>query len=153
MRRSQFFVLLAIVLSVITPVEAAVEGTVVTARLGAHPLFLWDCSSVVARIVRDGRRRDDALRSLEAQAVRVAAARLASAGQARDLTVRAIYQKSGAVSPVYKTATLEGVEQVFDVTVEVTALRSGDASLSRALEQGEIPNGVKIAITGALPPE
>lgn len=141
----------AAIFFVCAPAEAGVDGTVIMAKAGDRPLFLWDCTPVVTKMVETKQPRDAALRELESDAMTIASERAATTG-ARSLTVRVVYQKTGAVSPTYGTATFEGVEHVFDLTVDTSDAKSHGASFASSLANGTAPKSVTVSIAGALPP-
>jgi hypothetical protein len=133
-------------------VAAAVQGTVVTAKSGAHAMVIWDATPAVAGIVSDKQPRDAAMKSLESQAMQIAGQRAPSLSDAQTITVRVVYQKTGAVNPAYGTPTFAGVERVFDLTVDAAAAKSQSAALSQALAAGNTPKGVTVQVSGELPP-
>ena len=131
---------------------AETPGTIIVARTGSDALLLWDATPLVADIVSEKRSRVSALRDLEAQAMQILSARAATMADAKRLTIRVLYQKTGAVSPVYGTPTLEGVERVFELTAEKDRARKNGTAYSRALSQGRVPPGLHLLQTGDLPP-
>ncbi|MBV8727280.1 MAG: hypothetical protein JO233_05810, partial [Candidatus Eremiobacteraeota bacterium] len=72
--------------------------------------------------------------------------------RAQTLTIRMIYQKTGAVSPVYGTATFEGIERVFELTAPANDARTRTKQLADALKHGSVPPGIVLNVTGQLPP-
>jgi len=78
--------------------------------------------------------------------------RAPSLRHAKSLTIRLIYQKTGAVSPVYGTATFEGIERLFELTASANDARSHAKQLADQLQHGSVPRGVDLNVTGKLPP-
>jgi hypothetical protein len=148
--------LVAFVLAIIpigTPADApAPGGTVLLAKTGEQALVIWDATSTVTTIVSDKTPRDVALQTLESQAVTVAASKAPVLPSAKTITVRIIYEMSGDVSPVYKTATFTGFQHLVAVTVPKLDLAKNAASYSKALAAGTVPADVKVDKTGDLPP-
>jgi hypothetical protein len=135
-----------------TPASAAIKGDVFQSKGGDSPFFVWDATPVVVDLVNAKVSRDAALHGLEANSIDLLAEREPSLKGAKRLTVRVIYQKIGAVNPAYGTATLTGVEQVFDLSVDASTIVARHKALSKALAAGKVPSGVRIAMTGELPP-
>ncbi len=126
------------------------QGPVILARSGAHPIYIWDASTYVARLVTDKNVGVDGLRALEATSL-LALSERAKASHANELTIQTIYSRTGAVSPTYAAATFGGVERVCTLTASRAALvRSGD-KLAHSLQSGMIPPEVRVGLTGKLP--
>jgi hypothetical protein len=128
------------------------QGTVVVAKGGARPLLLWDATPVVTATVANKQPRDQALRDLESQAMRILSEHANALKHAKTLTIRVIYQKTGAVSPVYGTATFEGIERVFELTAPAADARLRAKQLADAIGRGTVPAGIRLDVTGKLPP-
>jgi hypothetical protein len=128
------------------------EGTVVQARAGANPLFLWDATAAVTAIVEKKQPREMALRELEVRALQILSARAMSVKSAKALTIRVIYQKTGAVSPIYGSATFEGVERLFELTVAPDPLRTQEKTMAQTINASKVPSGMRLVVTGELPP-
>ncbi|MBV9276958.1 MAG: hypothetical protein JOZ97_01835 [Candidatus Eremiobacteraeota bacterium] len=128
------------------------DGMVVVAKGGDKPLLLWDATPVVTTIVSTKQPRQPALQDLESRAIQIVGQRVGSLKRAKNVTIRLIYQKTGAVSPVYGTATFEGIERLFELTVVADDARAHAKQLADALEHGTVPRGVSVNVTGKLPP-
>jgi hypothetical protein len=76
---------------------------------------------------------------------------LQSFGTAKTVTVRVIYQKTGAVSPEYGNASLQGVERLFAITYPVANLTTKAPAYAEAFQKGTPPEGVTVATLGKLP--
>lgn len=126
-------------------------GTVVVAKAGATPLLLWDATAMVTAAVASKRPREAALRDLESQAMQILGRHARALNNAKSLTIRVIYQKTGAVSPVYGTATFEGVERLFELTAPYEKVLHAK-QLADSIARGTVPSGVRLNITGTLPP-
>ena len=128
------------------------SGMVVVAKGGANPLLLWDATPVVTTTVANKQPRDAALRDLESQAMQILGERSGALRRAKTLTIRVIYQKTGAVSPVYGTATFEGIERVFELRAPAADARLHAKTFADSLAHGSVPRGVALTVTGKLPP-
>jgi hypothetical protein len=125
-------------------------GTVIMARAGAAPLYVWNATPYVAQLGTDKLLGDPGLHALEATAV-TALAEKAKSQTSSTIAVRVVYEKTGAVSPLYRTATFEGLEDVFTITADRKALVGSAAAWATSLQGGKTPQGLTIAVTGALP--
>jgi len=128
------------------------QGMVVVAKGGASPLLLWDATPLVTTIVTNKQPRPAAMRDLESQAMQILGDRVRALPRAKTLTIRMIYQKTGAVSPVYGTATFEGIERVFELTAPASDARLHAKQLADALGHGSLPASLHLNVTGTLPP-
>lgn len=145
------FVTIAVVLSIAAPALAdGVAGTVTIARPSGSALAIWDASADVASIVTNKTSDADANALLERDALHVLAGALAKFDKHSDtIRLRVIFQKTGAVSPVYGSATFTGVERY--ATLE---LKGDDAFGDRDTWKetpAEIPHWISFTVTGALP--
>lgn len=127
-------------------------GTVVVAKTGPTPLLLWDATPLVTQVVQNKQPREAALRDLESQAMQILGQHARGLKHAKSLTIRVLYQKTGAVSPVYGTATFEGVERVFELTASSADARAHAKQLAEGIARGTVPRGVRLNVTGTLPP-
>lgn len=71
---------------------------------------------------------------------------------ASTVEVRALYQRNGDVSPIYKTATFAGVERLLTMTATYTAAVKNKAAWEKQLAAGAMPSGINASVTGDLPP-
>ena len=126
-------------------------GPVILARSGIQATYLWDASPYVAQLVVESNVGDTGLRALEGTAVSVLRDK-AILSHAKILILRVVYTRSGAVSPVYKTLTFEGVEKLAVLSVAREAVVQHGAAWPQDVEDGRIPPDLKVEITGKLPP-
>jgi hypothetical protein len=129
-----------------------VEGTLVMARGGAQPLYLWNATNYVAHLVTDKLLGTDGMRALEASALQALVEKI-SGNTAKVVSLRVVYAKTGAVSPAYGTPTFAGMENVLTVTADRQSLLKHVASWQANIASGRTPAGVRIEVSGALPPQ
>lgn len=127
-------------------------GTVVLAKSSPDALLLWDSSPVLAKLVGDKVGESKALLALESDAMTIATQRAGKLTTSKTLTVQVIYSMTGAVSPVYNTATFAGIEKVLTVSGSPADLAKNGATYATQLLQGTVPASVKVAVSGKLPP-
>jgi hypothetical protein len=128
------------------------DGAIIEGRMTASAtIFLWEATPYVTRLVHDRVLGTAGLREMEATGVGVLVKR-AKGVHSRGIELRALYQKTGAVSPIYQVATLEGVEHVFTMRADVRALQRNAAAWTTDLRRGIRPRGLAIDVTGSLPP-
>jgi len=144
--------LLLAVAAAVPAAASTVQGTVVTAKTGTNALIMWDSTPAIESIVSNKQPRDAAMKSLESQAMQIAGQRAASLPDSKTITVRVVYQKIGAVNPAYGTPTFAGIERVFDLTVDSSAVKTQSDALAKSLAGGTTPKGVTLQVTGELPP-
>ncbi len=127
-------------------------GNVIVARTAGDALLIWDASVDIAGIVTNKTPDADANALLERDAARVLAASLSKVDKAAtSITVRVIYQKTGAVSPVYGTATFAGVERY--ATLKLSGKDAND-DRDKWRELGDAapaPGWFAFAVIGQLP--
>ncbi len=133
--------------------DDAVPGHAVLAKPGGDALVIWDASPVVASIVKS--KTDDAGANdlLERDAVHVLATMAPNVDKsAKTITVRVIYSKTGAVSPVYGTPTFMGIERYATLTVPAGDVQ-GDRDKWKELDaKAPVPAWFAFKVTGLLPP-
>lgn len=98
-------------------------------------------------------KRTDAagLRDIEATAVRALADKAASLKK-RSGVLRVLYARTGAVSPIYGSPTFEGTERLMTLSATGSALQRDAGVWIAQVLRGNIPIGLKITVTGKLPP-
>jgi len=129
-------------------------GPAVLTRAHGEPTAIWDSTSDLTAIVNTKPSAEEALRRLEADALTVLVQKAkALKPDEKALTVQAIYQRSGAVSPAYQTATFMGVEHLFTLKASVADAEANAAAWTAQIKAGKVPSGVTINVTGKLPPE
>jgi len=133
--------------------EDAVPGHAVLARATDDALIIWDASPVVASIVRSKLSDADADALLKRDALRILAANAANIGNAaRSVTVRIVYSKTGAVSPVYGTPTFTGIERYATLTASGPDVRSDRDRWKELDPKSAVPGWAVFKVTGLLPP-
>jgi hypothetical protein len=135
-----------------TPIRP-MQGHVVEARAtAASTLFLWDATPYVIALVHDRVLGNAGLRAIQATGA-TALAQRAKAARSRNVVLRILYQKTGAVNPAYGAPTFEGVEVVAVLSAPAKqAVRNGPAWAAQ-LAQGRTPKGLTVQILGRLPPQ
>jgi len=134
------------------PAVRPASGAVIMAKAsGDSTLFIWDATPYVTQLVSDKMLGDDGLHAIEATAIQALADKVKKASTAA-VTVRELYSKTGAVSPVYGSPTFAGVERVVTIGAQRAALEKNAEAWSASLAKGTIPQGVTIDISGKLPP-
>lgn len=131
------------------PVRPA-SGPVILTRAGAEASYTWDSSTYVAQLVNEKVPVAEGLRALEASALSALASK-AKTAKATTVSIKVVYSRTGAVSPVYKVATFAGIEKVCTITVRRSDLMKDADSWSSSLAAGTVPAQVKIDVTGRLP--
>ncbi len=127
-------------------------GNVIVARPGGSALLIWDASADVTAIVANKVSDADAKTSLERDAARVLADSLAKIDKdATSVAVRVIYDKTGAVSPIYGSATFAGVERYAILHMSGADAR-GDRDHWRELSSSSTPPAwFAFDVSGELP--
>jgi len=129
-----------------------IEGHVIEARANsAETLYLWDATPYVIHLVHDHLVGTSGMRALEQTAI-VALCNRAKAVRSHNVTMRALYQRVGAVDPAYGTPTFAGVERVFTLRASREDASTRAAKWLSAVNGGTVPSGLHIEITGKLPP-
>ena len=133
--------------------DDAVPGHAVLAKPDGDALVIWDASPVVASIVKAKTNDDGANDLLERDAVHVLATMAPDVDKsAKTITVRVIYSKTGAVSPVYGTPTFMGIERYATLTVHASDVQ-GDRDKWKELDaKTAVPSWFAFKVTGLLPP-
>jgi len=127
------------------------EGPVVLARAGSDAQYLWNASTYVAHLLADKLGDAPGLHALEATALSALAERT-RASDAATVRIKVVYAKTGAVSPVYGTATFTGMENVVTLSASRTELVKHADQWARDVSAGRVPPGLDVRVTGTLPP-
>jgi hypothetical protein len=154
--RGMIAIILAAVVSMPSPAataEPTITGSVVVAKSGSAALILWDATSDVTAATSAQAPQAQTITHLETLALQILHDKSASLTHSQTLTVRVLYDKTGAVSPVYHSATFEGVEHVFDLTVPRPLLLKQYAKLEAEIAQAKIAAPMQLNMTGTLPPQ
>jgi hypothetical protein len=131
--------------------EDGPKGTVIMAKAAPKALLIWNASPAVADLVTGNQLGDDGLRELESDGVGILANR-ASSLKATRMELRIIYEQSGAVSPVYGTATFAGYEHVLTLVAARADIERNAEEWMKEISGGTAPRGLDIVVTGKLPP-
>jgi hypothetical protein len=143
---------IAVSLSAATAAESL--GPVVLTHAHGDATAIWDATSDLAAIITTKPTAEETFRRLEADALTVLADKGKTlSSDAKTLSVQVIYQRSGAVSPAYQTATFVGVERLLAVKADPVKAAENIAAWTKQLKAGTIPPGVTVSIGGKLPPE
>ncbi len=134
------------------PGSAVVVATGNSSANGGKALIIWDATDEVADIVAKKQDADTANGRLFHDSLHALAANVGALDKsASSVTVRIIYQKTGAVSPVYGTATLQGVERYATVTLVAKDAADNRESWQSLKDDAKLPDFVKVKILGTLP--
>ena len=130
-----------------------VPGACGLAQPSGDALIIWNASPVIASIVRSKLSDSQADDMLEHDAARVLVKMLPNIDRGtRTVTVRVIYDKSGAVSPMYGAATFQGFERYALLTAPA-ARAASDRDRWRELKPSQsLPSWFSYKVTGRLPP-
>jgi hypothetical protein len=127
------------------------QGTVILVHGGNAAIFLWNATPYVAQLVVEKTLGDDGMRAMEGTAVTALAAK-APSSTAATVSLRVLYEKTAAVSPAYGGPTLQGMENVMTLTADRKQLTQNATAWATSLQKGSVPSGLKVEVTGALPP-
>jgi hypothetical protein len=145
------FVLVLFSAGIVVAAEDANTSSVVVAKTAGDAVLIWDASPEVASLLEKKLADDKISEQLEVGAAKVLLARAKELPNARTITVKVVYERTGAVSPIYKTATLTGLERLLSVSApRADALEHGSA-WSKTLQQGTLPSGITATVTGKYP--
>src|SRR5258708_1515984 len=98
---------------------AAIPGRVIVSRGTGEGVIVWGASVEGASIVANKTADSPADNKLERDALKILGPTLSGIDKsARTVTVRIVYYKTGAVSPVYGSPTFVGIERY--ATVEIS---------------------------------
>jgi len=148
-----FVLVLGVLGSPVRADEAAVPGHIVVARVSDDALIIWDASPEIASIVTNKIADDAANNQLERDALKVLAQSLAKLEKsAKSVTVRVIYNKTGAVSPVYGAPTFAGVERYATLEVPYKDAVSDRDKWKELDPKHAVPTWVAFKVIGQLPP-
>jgi hypothetical protein len=143
---------IALTLAVASPAPLESQGTVVVAKAQGDAIILWDVTPAVAPLVAQPETADAKVNALATAAGKILVDRAKELSRAVSVTIRVLYQKTGDVSPLYRTATFLGVEKVLEVTASRQAAAHNADAWAAELAKGVVPSGMTVKVTGALPP-
>ena len=132
----------------VRPLSGAV---IVTRTTPADAALIWDATPYVTQLVSERMTDERGMRALEATALRALADKGKTLGVAT-LTLKVTYARTGAVSPVYGGVTFDGFESVVTIVAARAALARNAGAWSGQLANGTVPKGVRVSVTGKLPP-
>jgi len=123
------------------------------AQASGDALIIWNASPVVAAIVKSKLSDAQADDMLAHDAARVLVKMLPNVDRgSRTVTVRLIYDKSGAVSPVYSGAVFEGFERYALLTAPATYAASDKDRWQELKPSQALPRWFSYKVIGRLPP-
>ncbi len=129
------------------------SGHLIVARTAGDALLIWDASVAVASIVNDKASDADADARLQHDALHLLSQSLNKLdASAKSVTLRIVYNKIGAVSPVYGAATLADVERYATLTAAVRDLRDNRDKWRDAGPNKALPSWITYKVNGRLPP-
>jgi hypothetical protein len=129
-------------------------GAAVLARGGADALVIWDASGEIAGLIGNKSSAETIMRRVESDAALVLGDRSKSLSSgAKMITVRVVYQRTGAISPAYQTATFQGIENLVSVKAPVSSALVRSDKWADELRNGKIPDEVTVTVSGKLPSE
>jgi hypothetical protein len=131
--------------------QAAVAGAVIVARAGTNALILWDATPDVVAAGNSTNAQDKTLVHFELLALEALRQKAAALPNSKLLTIRMLYDRTGAVSAVYHIATMEGTEHVFDLTAPRDEITTKFGALSSQISAGKVVPPAQLQITGSLP--
>lgn len=131
----------------------SVKGTVIIARATGHALMLLDSTRELTDLAAKKTLPADEVRSIEADAVRAMVSnRKAFAKRTATVSVRVIYQHTGAVDPRYGTPTLEGVERLMTLEAPLGSIARNASRWLQDIAAGRTPgDGLHVTIEGKVP--
>jgi hypothetical protein len=133
--------------------ELPPTGHAVVARSSGDALLLWDASSEVSVIVSTKLSDDNANVRLKRDAIRVLAASVENVSKdASSVTIRVLYNKTGAVSPAYGAATFAGVEHYAEIKMTGTEFFHDRDRWRESSERAPLPAWLTFRVVGQLPP-
>ena len=129
------------------------ERSVILARVRGDAVVVWDATDELLAMLTKKKSKAEILRSLEVEAARLLVDRARKIKhRATTLTVNVTYERIGAISAAYKTATIEGYEQLLRLKAPVGAA-TGANTWPADITSGKVPKDLEVTVVGALPPE
>jgi hypothetical protein len=131
--------------------DEAIPGKIILARASEDAVILYDATPEVIAIVHD--KLDDAAagKRLERDALLVLAKEMPDIPDARTITVRVTYTRTGDVNPAYGTPTFAGIERYANLIVPAGNARSDRGNWRQGTEENA-PAWASFTIVGELPP-
>lgn len=135
-------------------VAIAAPGTeqIILAKPGPDVLLIWNAQATIAGLASKSTDKQAALRKIKSEAVGILIQKKSSYGTAKTITLRVIYPHAPEMNPQYNLATLGAVEYLMTLRADISRLRKSGAAWMRQLGNGKDPNGLRITVTGVLPP-
>lgn len=131
--------------------QTVAAGPVIVARAGTNALILWDATADVVQAGSSSNAQDKSLVHFELLALQAMRQKAAVLPNSKLLTIRMLYDRTGAVSAVYHIATMEGTEHVFDLTAPRDEVTMKYDALVSQISAGKIAAPAQLQITGKLP--
>ncbi len=127
---------------------------VVLAQDAGGPVLWWDATMWVERLIDEATPRDEALRALEYEAVKLFVTRApALPAGSKHLRVNVVFTKSGLVSGPYRTSAYEGVHTLLTVEGDVRPQTAFPPGWEAAARRGTFPAGISVKPAADLPRE
>jgi len=133
-------------------VPSSGQEKVVVAKTVTDALLIWDATPDLVSLEQEKVPSQSILTTLESRAVGILQEKAPVFAATADTgAIRIIYQKIGAVSPVYGTPTFEGTERLATLSASTKTIQQLTKPQIDSISQGKDPAGVKIDVTGKLP--
>ncbi|HEV3156202.1 MAG TPA: hypothetical protein VGZ00_02530 [Candidatus Baltobacteraceae bacterium] len=133
-------------------VASSSQEKVVLAKTVTNALLIWDATPDLVSLEQEKVPSESILTTLESRAAGILQEKASVFAATADTgAIRIIYQKIGAVSPVYGTPTFEGVERLATLSASTKTIEQLTKPQIDSISQGKDPAGVKIDVTGKLP--
>jgi hypothetical protein len=126
-------------------------GSQVVAKAGATPVVLWDATPYVEKLVHQNLTHAKMFALIESTALRIAVERAPALVSAQTITVKVVYARIGAISPVYQNASFTDFERLLHVAVNRNQALANAARWSDADPNKPLPPGAVATVTGQLP--
>jgi hypothetical protein len=124
----------------------------IVARTGLDALLIWNAQSAISQLLHQKPAKDVALRAIEATAGSLLYKKAAVLKSARTITLRVIYPHVAQLNPQYNIETITSVERLMTLQTDRKSAEKYGKAWAAALARGEKAQGLRISITGALPP-
>jgi hypothetical protein len=145
-------ILTALARASLVSADSGPPGKVIVARTDGDAMLIYNASPEVASIVTSKESDADANDRLKRDALQALASKLSLLQKAKNVTVRVIYDKVGAVSPTYGSLTFSGVERYANLTMSIADARTNrDRWKDAASSQQSLPAWINFAVVGELP--
>lgn len=128
-------------------------GNVILARVAGDALLVWDASPDVKTIAVNKLSDDAANALLRHDGLKAIAQSLSEINtKAKTVTVRIVYDRSGAVSPAYGSPTFAGVERYASLGMSWRDAITNRGNWKSLAANSPLPDWIQFKVTGSLPP-